>query len=437
MKEIQKPDKNLIKILPKVKLSAEKKYIPSRYVIAFDHNGKNYLFNNLTKHIVEGTLPSSAKAGECYDDLIMAMFLVPEEKDECLYYNSISNLMRTFSYKKGIRSYTILPTLGCNARCIYCYEEGLKQVTMTPEIVEQTIKYIIDTHEKGDVKLAWFGGEPLLGEKTIDRICEGLVSAGLNYTSTMISNGSLITSKLIDKMKVKWNLKRIQISMDGYETDYKYRKNYYEYQDYYHTVMESISQLSEKGIHVSIRCNVDENNWEDIPRFVDDIKTFISCKDNVGIYFAPLNDVRMGSNDLTMWKKILDAYDLLDISGFRYGRFKGFSLKFRINHCMADNEGIVISPDGTIYSCEHWSDKCKIGDIYHGITNEQIKKEFSRVDKTRDKCRDCPFLPDCTSFSSCPVEDMHCREVHELIVKHALIKLLERNEEISEEDIIC
>ena len=263
MNEIQKPDKNLIKILPKVNVSDENIYVPSQYVISFDHNGKNYLFNNLTKHIVEGTLPSSAKAGEGYDDLIMAMFLVPEEKDECLYYNSISNLMRTFSYKKGIRSYTILPTLGCNAKCIYCYEEGMKQVTMTPEIVEQTIKYIIDTHEKGDVKLAWFGGEPLLGEKTIDRICEGLVSAGLNYTSTMISNGSLITSKLIDKMKVKWNLKRIQISMDGYETDYKYRKNYYEYQDYYHTVMESISQLSEKGIHVSIRCNVDENNWED------------------------------------------------------------------------------------------------------------------------------------------------------------------------------
>lgn len=80
---------------------------------------------------------------------------MPADKDECAYYNQISSLMRVYSRKKGIRGYTILPTLGCNARCVYCYEEGMQQVTMTPEIVEQAIRFILDTHQGDRVKTTW------------------------------------------------------------------------------------------------------------------------------------------------------------------------------------------------------------------------------------------------------------------------------------------
>ena len=360
---------------------------------------------------------------------------MPADKDECAYYNQISSLMRVYSRKKGIRGYTILPTLGCNARCVYCYEEGMQQVTMTPEIVEQAIRFILDTHQGDRVKLSWFGGEPLLCPNIIDRICEGMRDAGLEYKSSMISNGSLITPEIIGKMGGDWKLTHIQVSMDGAEADYVSRKRYYADRDHYHQVMRAVSRMSEAGITVTIRCNVDEENAGGIPRFLDDLSVGVAHKDKADIYFAPLNAVRMSENDLALWTKLRDLRPLVERAGFRFRPFLGLGTAFRTFHCMADAGSVVVAPDGSLYPCEHCPPGSRFGDIWHGVTDESAKKAFCRTDVTREKCRKCPFLPDCTSFASCPVQDVHCREVWELMALDTLKRLAERKEsESGDED---
>lgn len=95
---------------------------------------------------------------------------------------------------------------------------------------------------------------------------------------------------------------------------------------------------------------------------------------------------------------------------------------------------VVITPDGSLYPCEHCLPESRFGDIWHGITDEAALKEFCRVDRTREKCRKCPFLPDCTSLATCPVKDYHCREVHELIALDALRRMVDRAEQKKSEN---
>ena len=425
MNEIRKPVETLAKILPPVQPIPGIAYVPSQFSLTFDHNGKQYVCNTLTRQCLEAELPARCMAGEGYDELIKRLFLVPEGKDECGFYNSISFLLRAYSRKKGRKGFTILPSLACNARCIYCYEEGMEPVTMTQETVELTIRYIVDTNRGDSVSLHWFGGEPLLRSDIIDRICEGLREAGLNYHSSMVSNGSLITPEIIGKMKGDWRLEKIQISMDGAESDYIARKRYYHYQDDYHRVMESIDSMAGAGIWVSIRCNVDKENWDRIPAFLENAKRFITHKEKVKLYLAPLFGERIGENDLSIWKKVIAARPMIEAAGFSPTALFVNKEGYRANRCTADGSGVVIGPDGSLYCCEHLPPGSRFGDVWNGVTDEKALHEFSRTDRTREKCRTCPFLPDCTSFASCPIQDRYCREVREMMKIAFLRRLID------------
>ena len=426
--EIRKPDKTLAKVLPPVRLLDGVVYVPSQFTLSFAYKGRDFVCNTLTRQCLETKLPGRCRAGEGYDALIRKLFLVPEGKDECGFYNAVVSMLRVFGKKKdskGYKGYTILPTLACNARCVYCYEEGMKPVTMAPGTVEQTIRYIVDTHTDKSVGLHWFGGEPLMCPDIIGRICEGLRDAGLHYRSSMVSNGSLITPEILAKMTGLWQLDRIQISMDGAESDYILRKRYINYQDHYHRVLEAIRMLSEAGIEVSIRCNVDEDNFDRIPAFLEDLKDGIPCKEKVRCYLSPLYGIRAGERDLPVWRKVTAARPLIEAAGFSTGPLFGEKPGYRVNHCMADGSGVVIGPDGSLYACEHCPPESRFGDIWQGVTDDDARREFCRVDRTREKCRTCLFLPDCTSFAACPVEDYHCREVRKVLKTAFLCRLVD------------
>lgn len=441
MIHICKPDAALAKLVLPQKAQPGISYVPSQFVLPFSHNEKQYAFNVLTKQLIEADLPRSACVGEGFDDLIEAMFLVPEGKDECAYYESVSRMMRLFGQKKGVPAFTIMPTLGCNARCVYCYEEGRKQIRMTPEIVEQTVRYILKTRTKEKIRINWFGGEPLLCPDIIDRVCDRLREENVPFDSFAITNGSLITPEIIDKMLNRWNLRRVQITLDGTETDYIARKRYYHDADQYHSVMNAIGRLSEAGIRIAVRVNVDENNWPGIPEFMNDMKRFVGNKEHVVLYFSPLMDVRAGENDLAMWEKIISATPLISEAGFGVFAYVVASMRFRANRCMADSGCVVIAPDGSLYPCEHCPPESRFGDVFNGTTDEAARFEFCRSDRTREKCRHCPYLPDCTSFASCPWVDGHCRESKDMLTLAALRRYIDRytnqTEDPDEDEPIC
>lgn len=364
--------------------------------------------------------------------------MVPEDQDECAFYQSVFAMLRAFRYKNS-SMVLILPTLACNARCFYCYEEGIPQTTMSPETVEQTIRYLVQNKSDGELHIEWFGGEPFLYPDIIDRICEGLREAGVKYHSTAVSNGSLITPQIIEKMTGLWNLKALQISMDGNEQDYIARKRYPVYHDYYHTVMETISRMSEVGIEVSIRCNVDDSNVDHMSSLLDDLKVGIKQKDHVYLYYEQLFGEGNRKNDVANWEKIIAFRSQIEAAGFKTSARIPLDKEPRAAHCMADRNGVVITPDGSLYACAHMPKEARFGDVWNGVTDEAEWKDFVRIDRVSEKCQTCPVLPICTPFV-CPIvfETPNCKEISKRQLIDALCDRIRKKQKAEpDESIIC
>ena len=433
MRELHRPDESFGKLFPMQTPRPEIFYVPSQFSLPFSHRGKQYVFSTLTRQCAETVLPERAAAGEGYDEPIKARLMVPEGTDEYAFYRSVLTLLKLHDRKNLKPAYTILPTLGCNARCVYCFQQGMEQTGMTDETVEDTLRFIRNDCGGKKITLSWFGGEPLLRQDVIDRISRGVKDAGSEYKGLMVTNGSLITPETIEKMKDLWRLERIQISMDGAEEDYIARKRYPHYRDDYHNVIDAIDRMSEAGISVQIRCNVDEANVDGIPQFIDDHRERVGHQENVSVYLMPLYETMRGERREVVCTKILAMQDMIEAAGFAV-TFERFNRALPTYHCMADAEGIVIGPDGGLYCCEDLPGGSRIGSVREGVTDKAARAAFIGADRLPEKCKACTFLPDCVPVTGCPNFGMICTEARTLFTLDALRRIIDETEKKEKEN---
>lgn len=440
MREFHKPDPVLIKLLGPQRRKDGSDYLRSPFTLLTELDGKRYCFSTLTKQGLE-LPPGFDPAGRCspaeldadpaLSELLRGWFLKPAERDETKFYESVAAMMRAFQTRKGLSSYVILPTLGCNARCSYCYEAGVKPVSMCPETVDRTLAYVLRSRRPGTrLYLQWFGGEPLLGVDAIERILAGLRAEGVDYRCGFTTNGSLIDEALADRMAGPWNTASVQITIDGTEETYARIKNYVNCPDAYRRVLRAVSLLADREIAVSVRVNLDGTNSGELGGILRDLAAAVRAKDKVWVYLAPLYQIRAGEGCLEAWKeadrlsaKILEA-------GFRTQQLVGLDTRFRTFRCMADSpsSNILITPEGQLSFCQHRIADTSFGNVTDGITEPAAVKALAALPPVSEKCRDCPFLPDCTPFRDCPVYDRDCLEVRRFKSESQLHEMIRRAE---------
>ena len=107
---------------------------------------------------------------------------------------------------------------------------------------------------------------------------------------------------------------------------------------------------------------------------------------------------------------------------------------------MADLGDVVIDAEGGLYGCEHCVEESRIGDLREGTWEGERQEAFCGTRQVRPACQDCPFLPACTPFASCPVQDTRCRETKEFLLREQIRDYLARGrsgEEPAEEKAEC
>lgn len=186
-------------------------------------------------------------------------------------FEDIQNKCKSKIEKSKIKKYRILTTTGCNAQCFYCYEKGIKTLSMDAKTALNVGKFIIERSSPNDkIRIEWFGGEPLLNTNAIDTITNYIIKElpqSATFQSSIISNGSKITPTLACKMSKEWHVKRIQLTIDGVYEKYnnikKLGQNSFEY------ITSIIPVLIKENIKVDIRINFNQENINDVQEVIN------------------------------------------------------------------------------------------------------------------------------------------------------------------------
>ena len=385
----------------------EKAYRPLTYVLTTEEVDKKIFFNLLTHEIITVDL-SELKSSEISKYFIENWYLVPEGHDDQQLVDECRAVLALMDSRPiNIHAFHIFTTLDCNARCFYCFEKRIAGSNMSMETATRVIEYIEEQANGDPVKIVWFGGEPLFNYPVIDYIAEGLWSKKIQFESDMISNGLLFDSALIGKAKKRWNVKSVQITLDGTRQVYNKVKAFVtDVEDPFDRVMRNIKYILRNEIKVRIRLNIGLYNYSDIRNLVDFLCEEFKGEKNIYVYTSPLTEIIQYTDDEKefMYKLLNELDDKLNPLFGKKDK-KDFSEKIANSFCMASGrETVTILPDGKVGICEGLTDVL-LGDIYTKEMNVKVREDFGRRFYREDKCRSCPLYPDCYIVNGCPNKD--------------------------------
>ena len=407
MEQLLKQDPIAMGMLGKQAIRMQK-YRPLTYVLTAEEGEKKVLYNLLTHEIIAVDL-SELESPETRKYLIENWYLVPEEHDDQQLVDECRAVLTLMdSWPKKIHVFHIFTTLDCNARCFYCFEKRMPGSDMTMETASRAVEYMQEQADGELIKIVWFGGEPLFNYPVIDFITNGLKEKGLQFESDMISNGLLFDDELVEKAKSIWNVKSVQITLDGTRQVYKRVKAYVtDEADPFERVLLNIKRLLRAEINVRIRLNIGLHNYSDMRDLVDFLCEEFKGEDNLYVYTSPLIEL----NNYTYEQKtfIFDLQDELNSKLnplFQKKEKKEFADKITNSYCMATGrEAVTILPDGKVGICENITSGTLLGDIYTKELDVRAREEFGRRFYREDKCRTCPMYPNCYIVNGCPNKD--------------------------------
>lgn len=333
-------------------------------------------------------------------------FIVDDDVDES-YKLSYANIVNRYN-SKHLRL-TILPTINCNFRCWYCYEQHEPSL-MTDSGARSVLEFAkseIESKHIECVTLDWFGGEPLLRfsqiiypfTKSLKGWCEQL---DVKIQPIMTTNGSLINDDVASKMD-EIGLNQLQITLDGDREHHNKVRFSPAMRNSYDVIVGNIHTVCKvlKNPSIELRINYTKDNIDSAFSILDDfdkdIRRYILVSPHV---------VWQRSNELS---EMSETVSELRLKAFEKGyniNIPGMSL--RCMSCYTENmEQFVINYDMNVYKCtaRDFDKKYSIGRITDEgkfVPNELYYKYYITSSPFMNKqCLECELLPSCIYSSSC------------------------------------
>jgi len=326
--------------------------------------------------------------------------IIDDDVDELVCIEEEYNKIK---YDDSSFSIFVMPTLGCNFSCWYCYENHSSNEKISTQgilnIIDFTRKILNRNNKIQKIELNFFGGEPLLYFKAvmqplIEKISHLTSDYGVRLLISITSNGYLLTDRIISFLK-GYELASIQITLDGNKERHNQVRNTSRGDDTYSVIVSNVRKCVSVGLPVSLRLNISEETDLNVEDLLADFSDLGESKP-----LLRFSVYKVWQAPDTLNPRIFEIIKKIRNNGFYCSSYYTTSSSIK-NLCYADKENeIVVSPDGNVF-------KCTARDFKAGLADGRLKDggeiEWTSNHKERQvlsplnnkECRRCRILPIC------------------------------------------
>lgn len=373
------------------------KYVFSKYNVSIERNGHIFSFNTLSRALIR-----VAKGDFNVENPFLRDkgFVVKDDEDLMTY--KFYYLSRIFD-NRNIRL-SVATTMSCNLRCPYCFEEGNKSPEfMHDDVADSIVEYLV-SKKAHNINITWFGGEPLMNFKEIERISNSLKKNDVRYAASIITNGTLFTRGMIEKLD-EYSIKSVQITLDGKQSQHDKKRFFVNGKGTYAKILENVSLLLRfSKVHVLLKVNLDKTN----------VSSYIELRDNINsLYPDYVKAGRLGIlHNYVQNRTEFKGCDTCLSEEEYFDKF--YEPQYAINYLtniaapcpLRSCSDFAIGPDGSIYKClEFLGNKDKaIGNMLtHNINiRKQASHALSYDPFNDEECCNCEIFPLCGG--GCPID---------------------------------
>lgn len=321
----------------------------------------------------------------------------------------------------GISLFTIEMTQQCNLRCTYCCYSGEyrdhrahQSKEISYEVLDQLVDFILKYADKSseEITVCFYGGEALLAKSKIQYLIEKLdFLYGNRIRYSLSTNGMALTEAVVD-----WICSHekflLNITIDGNEMMHDANRLTVNGKGSYRTIIKNLAKFKEKypeqysrrvrflsTVYSLDNVRLLSEVWDSIdvltgnlpvhishiiPNFEDLRRKYDTYEIKDKFYRDAFLDF-IGGND-----SILSSYFKKLVSIVEQRSFAPLALELEIKTCNQDLFSCFINADGDIYPCEKFCDSYKIGNVFSGFNEKQMKKYVHLFTERKNKfCQSC------------------------------------------------
>ncbi|MEW5895793.1 MAG: radical SAM protein [Candidatus Omnitrophota bacterium] len=308
---------------------------------------------------------------------------------------------------------SIVTTYACNFKCVYCFEAATRsREFMTDETCDLAVDWIKRWSLKAPYKkiyLTFYGGEPLLNTRAVDRIVTAIKPwcerAGVDFAFMFQTNGYLLSPGLV-KRYLPLGLNHVRISVDGVKGDHDKNRILANGQGTFDAIMSNIRDCIDM-VNIGLSVSYEKDEVDHIERLLDYLEGLGALHKLGRFLFAPIHP-RLGDknnfNQIERSECLCNYEDRYLIEANRKlaqflqrkklpssGRLAAFACSMT-----RENGGVTIDTQGRLFRCNCMlgHPELSIGHIKDQEFNRQ-QRYFRDLDVWKKCPIDCPYLPLC------------------------------------------